>query len=121
VSGEEEANYVEAARREHRTALEAMGVPAFAYRYERSHLAVEALGLYRDEMGEAGPRVRMPPRVEAGIEDARDVVALGFSDLPVIILTGYLPDRLCLKDSGRNNEQQRHCREYRFFHRKLPE
>jgi len=63
VSGEAEPNYVEAARREHRAALEAKGIPAFAYRYERSHPAAEALALYRDEMGEAGPRVRLAGRI----------------------------------------------------------
>ncbi len=63
MSGEAEPNYVEAARREHRAALEAKGIPAFAYRYDRSHAAAEALALYRDEMGEAGPRVRLAGRI----------------------------------------------------------
>ena len=61
----EERSYVEAARREKRAALEARGVPAFAYRYERSHTAAEALALYRDDMGEAGPRVRIAGRLDS--------------------------------------------------------
>jgi lysyl-tRNA synthetase class 2 len=65
VSTVEERSYVEAARREKRAALEARGVPAFAYRYERSHTAAEALALYRDDMGEAGPRVRIAGRLDS--------------------------------------------------------
>jgi lysyl-tRNA synthetase class 2 len=64
VSTVEERSYVETARRENRAALEARGVPAFAYRYERSHTAAAALKLYRDEMGEAGPRVRVAGRLD---------------------------------------------------------
>jgi lysyl-tRNA synthetase class 2 len=64
VSTVEERSYVEAARREKRAALEARGIPAFAYRYERSHTAAEALASYRDEMGEAGPRVRVAGRLD---------------------------------------------------------
>ncbi|HEX2250865.1 MAG TPA: lysine--tRNA ligase [Gemmatimonadales bacterium] len=60
----EERSYVEAARRDKRAALEARGVPAFAYRYERSHTAAEALAAYRDEMGDAGPRVRIAGRID---------------------------------------------------------
>jgi lysyl-tRNA synthetase class 2 len=65
VSTVEERSYVEAARREKRAALEAMGVAAFAYRYERSHSAAGALALYRDEMGEGGPRVRIAGRLDS--------------------------------------------------------
>ena len=61
----EERSYVEEARREKRAALEARGIPAFAYRYERSHTAGAALALYRDEMGEAGPRVRVAGRLDS--------------------------------------------------------
>jgi lysyl-tRNA synthetase class 2 len=64
VSTVEERSYVEEARREKRAALEAAGIPAFAYRYERSHAAGAALELYRDEMGEAGPRVRVAGRID---------------------------------------------------------
>jgi lysyl-tRNA synthetase class 2 len=64
VSTVEERSYVEAARREKRAALEALGVRAFAYRYERTHSAAESLAAYRDEMGESGPRVRVAGRLD---------------------------------------------------------
>jgi lysyl-tRNA synthetase, class II len=65
VSAVEERSYVEAARREKRAALEAAGVPAFAYRYERSHSVADARTLYRDEMGDEGPVVSLAGRVAA--------------------------------------------------------
>ncbi|NOT08441.1 MAG: lysine--tRNA ligase [Gemmatimonadales bacterium] len=65
MSGEPERNYLEAARREHRVALEAMGLPAYAYRYERTHLAAEASALYQDVMGEDGPMVAVAGRIAA--------------------------------------------------------
>ena len=64
MSTVEERSYVEAARREKRAALEALGVRPFAYRYERSHTASEALAAYQDEMGETGPRVRVAGRLD---------------------------------------------------------
>jgi lysyl-tRNA synthetase class 2 len=64
VSTVEERSYVEAARREKRAALEALGVRPFAYRYERTHTAAEALAAYRDHMADAGPRVRMAGRLD---------------------------------------------------------
>jgi lysyl-tRNA synthetase, class II len=63
VSAVEERSFVEAARREKRASLEARGVPAFAYRYQRSHTASEALALYRDDMGENGPVVSVAGRL----------------------------------------------------------
>jgi lysyl-tRNA synthetase class 2 len=63
VSAVEERSYVEAARREKRAALEAAGVPAFAYRYDRTHSVAEARELYRDEMGDAGPEVALAGRI----------------------------------------------------------
>ena len=63
MSAVEERSYVEAARREKRAALEARGVPAFAYRFERSHPVAEARGLYRDEMGDQGPVVSLGGRI----------------------------------------------------------
>jgi lysyl-tRNA synthetase class 2 len=56
---------VEVARREKRAALEALGVQPFAYRYERSHTASEALAAYRDDMGENGPEVSIAGRIES--------------------------------------------------------
>jgi len=61
----DERTYVEEARRDKRAALEAAGVPAFAYRYERSHVAVEAVALYDDAMGEDGPVVSVAGRIVA--------------------------------------------------------
>ena len=62
---EQERSFVEAARREKRTALEAAGVPAYAYRYERSHTSAEAIALYDDAMGEQGPSVALAGRIAA--------------------------------------------------------
>ena len=59
----EERSYVEEARREKRAALEALGVQPFAYRFERSHGAREALESYRDAMGEQGPSVTIAGRI----------------------------------------------------------
>ena len=64
VTGEERS-FVEAARRDKRAALEAAGVPAYAYRYERSHTAADALAAYRDEMGEDGPAVAVAGRIDS--------------------------------------------------------
>ncbi len=63
MSTVEERSYIELARREKRAALEAGGVPAFAYRFDRSHSVAEARELYRDEMGEAGPTVSLAGRI----------------------------------------------------------
>ena len=63
MSAVEERSYVEAARRENRAALEAAGVAAFAYRYERSHTVADARPLFRDDMGEEGPVVSLAGRI----------------------------------------------------------
>ena len=63
MSAVEERSYVEEARREKRAALEARGIPAFAYRYERSHSVAEARELYRDEMRDQGPVVAVAGRI----------------------------------------------------------
>jgi lysyl-tRNA synthetase class 2 len=63
VSAVEERSYVEAARREKRAALEALGVRPFAYRFERTHTAQEAAAAYRDAMGEKGPSVAIAGRI----------------------------------------------------------
>ena len=65
MSTVEERSYVEAARREKRAALEALGVQPFAYRYERTHTGAEALAAYHDEMGENGPTVSVAGRIES--------------------------------------------------------
>ena len=61
----EERSFVEEARRESRAALEARGIPAFAYRFDRSHTTVAAAGLYDDAMGDAGPEVSVAGRIVA--------------------------------------------------------
>ena len=60
-----ERSYVEDARREKRARLEAMDIRPFAYRYERSHRAAEALAAWQDAMGDAGPIVRVAGRIAA--------------------------------------------------------
>jgi lysyl-tRNA synthetase class 2 len=60
----EERSYIEAARREKRAALEALGVRPFAYRYERTHTAAQALAAYQDQMGDSGPQVRVAGRLD---------------------------------------------------------
>ena len=64
MSTVEERSYVEAARREKRAALEALGVRPFAYRYERTHTAAQALAAYQDDMGDSGPQVRVAGRLD---------------------------------------------------------
>jgi lysyl-tRNA synthetase class 2 len=61
----EERSYVEAARREKRAALEALGVQPFAYRYERTHTGAEALAAYHENMGENGSEVSIAGRIES--------------------------------------------------------
>ena len=61
--GDDDRSFVEAARREKRAALEAQGIAAFAYRYERSHTAAEALAAYDDAMGDDGPAVAVAGRI----------------------------------------------------------
>ena len=65
MSTVEERSYVEAARREKRAALEALGIQPFAYRYERTHTGAEALAAYQDHMGEHGPEVSIAGRIES--------------------------------------------------------
>jgi lysyl-tRNA synthetase class 2 len=65
VSTTEERSYVEAARREKRAELERLGVPAFAYRFDRTHTTAAALAAYDDTLGENGPEVAIAGRVAA--------------------------------------------------------
>jgi lysyl-tRNA synthetase, class II len=65
VSATEERNYVEAARREKRAELEKLGVAPFAYGFERTHTAAQAMAAYHDSMGENGPEVRVAGRISA--------------------------------------------------------
>lgn len=60
-----ERNYVEQARRDKRAGLEAMGVNPFAYRFDRTHTAREAVDAYDDKMGDDGPMVSLAGRLVA--------------------------------------------------------
>ncbi|MFN2315861.1 MAG: lysine--tRNA ligase [Gemmatimonadales bacterium] len=60
-----ERNYVEQARRDKRAGLEAMGVNPFAYRFDRTHTAREAVDAYDDAMGDDGPMVSLAGRLVA--------------------------------------------------------
>jgi lysyl-tRNA synthetase class 2 len=62
VSGDERS-FVELARREKLDALRARGIAPFAYRFERSHTAAEALAAYRDDA--EGPVVAVAGRLVA--------------------------------------------------------
>jgi lysyl-tRNA synthetase class 2 len=57
--------YAEEARREKRAKLDAMGIVPYAYRFERTHTAADALALWRDDMAEDGPVVRVAGRLVA--------------------------------------------------------
>ena len=59
----DERSFVEEARRKNLEALAAQGVRPFAYRFDRSHAAADAVALYRDEMGEEGPEVAIAGRI----------------------------------------------------------
>jgi lysyl-tRNA synthetase class 2 len=70
-----ERSYVEDARREKRAQLDALGIRPFAYRFGRSHVAANALALWNDEMGEAGPTVRVAGRIAALRGQGRTIFA----------------------------------------------
>ncbi|HEX6645400.1 MAG TPA: lysine--tRNA ligase [Gemmatimonadales bacterium] len=58
-------SHVEEARRAKRDAIEALGILPYAYGFDRSHTAAEALALYDDAMGEDGPAVAVAGRITA--------------------------------------------------------
>jgi len=58
-------SFVEEARRAKLPQLAALGIRPFAYRYQRTHSAADALRLYHDDMGEAGPEVSLAGRIES--------------------------------------------------------
>lgn len=60
----EDLNHVMRARREKLDALQAMGVPSFGYRFDRSHVAADALTLLPDG-AEEGPEVQLAGRLVA--------------------------------------------------------
>jgi lysyl-tRNA synthetase class 2 len=61
----EDRSFVEQARRAKLPELARLGVRPFAYRFDRTHGAREAVALYRDDMGEPGPDVRLAGRIES--------------------------------------------------------
>jgi lysyl-tRNA synthetase, class II len=61
----DDRSFVEEARRAKLPELTRLGVAPFAYRFERSHSAAEALRLYQDDMGDHGPEVRIAGRIES--------------------------------------------------------
>jgi lysyl-tRNA synthetase, class II len=65
VTDTTERNYVEQARRDNRAGLEAMGVNPFAYRFDRTHTAREAVDAYENKMGDDGPMVSLAGRLVA--------------------------------------------------------
>jgi lysyl-tRNA synthetase, class II len=60
-----ELNFVQRARREKLDALVARGVPPFAYSFERSHTAAEAVALQPREKQDEGDTVRVAGRIVA--------------------------------------------------------
>jgi lysyl-tRNA synthetase class 2 len=60
-----ERSHVEAARRDKRDAIAALGVAPFAYSFRRTHTAAEALAAYDDAMGDDGPEVVVAGRIAA--------------------------------------------------------
>ncbi len=56
---------MEEARRAKLPELARLGVRPFAYRFDRSHTAGDALAAYRDEHGEHGPEVHIAGRIES--------------------------------------------------------
>jgi lysyl-tRNA synthetase, class II len=61
----DERSFVEEARRAKLPALAELGVRPFAYRFDRTHHAADAVALYDDAMGEQGPEVRVAGRIES--------------------------------------------------------
>jgi lysyl-tRNA synthetase class 2 len=61
----EDRTFVEEARRAKLPLLAELGVRPFAYRYDRSHTAAQALTAYEDAMGDHGPLVAVAGRLVA--------------------------------------------------------
>jgi len=59
----EDINFVQKARREKLDALIEKGKPPFAYRFDRTHLAAQALGLYPEGQESDGEIVRLAGRI----------------------------------------------------------
>jgi lysyl-tRNA synthetase class 2 len=61
--GTERRSYVEEHRRTKRDAIAALGILPFAYRFDRTHTAAEALAAWDDTMGDDGPEVAVAGRI----------------------------------------------------------
>jgi lysyl-tRNA synthetase class 2 len=61
----DDRSFVEEARRAKLPVLAGLGIAPFAYRFERSHHAADAIALYQDAMGDQGPEVRVAGRIES--------------------------------------------------------
>jgi lysyl-tRNA synthetase, class II len=61
----EELSQPERHRREKLAAIKALGIRPYAYGYQPSHTARQALELYRDEHGDAGPEVAIAGRIQS--------------------------------------------------------
>ena len=59
----EDLNFVQKARREKLNSLEESGTPPFAYRFDRTHLAVDALASYPEGEEREGQTVRIAGRI----------------------------------------------------------
>jgi lysyl-tRNA synthetase class 2 len=63
MSADDSRSQVEEQRRLRRARLEDMGIPPYAYSFERSHDSRSALELYDDAMGDDGPEVAIAGRI----------------------------------------------------------
>jgi lysyl-tRNA synthetase class 2 len=59
----EDLNFIQKARREKLDALDERGAPPFAYRFDRTHLAVEAVASYPEDAEHEGEIVRVAGRI----------------------------------------------------------
>ena len=70
----EDGNYLLQARQDRRQGVEAMGVDPYAYRFDRTHSAAEAIAAYGTE-GEEGPLVSLAGRLVAIRSQGRTIFA----------------------------------------------
>ncbi|HET8633277.1 MAG TPA: lysine--tRNA ligase [Gemmatimonadales bacterium] len=61
--GSERRSYIEEHRRAKRDAIAELGIQPFAYRFDRTHTAAEALAAWDDSMGDSGPAVTVAGRI----------------------------------------------------------
>jgi lysyl-tRNA synthetase class 2 len=67
--------HVEEGRRAKLAALAALGIPAYAYSFDRDHSTAAALALWDDAMGDDGPQVRVAGRLAAWRAQGKTVFA----------------------------------------------